>query len=263
MPAATKAAAKLASLAVAAAAAAGGFAWWQSRADESQQLIAEQARTIEYLRNVAGRLTLERRAAQIVVTGQRRDDDGRLVTDLLFFEVGPDGDALPPRPFAVVGERVHVGALVIKFQNDLVAEGDPLRGHSIALWDTIHGSAVAPEEGEPIDPPGAAPRVYRDPDPSQAGLDADRRAFEAGLWRDFWKLARDRDYAKAKGVRVAQGEQVFGVFEPGRVYELTLESDGGLSLYARDLDPVVRALLGAVGVGGGDGGGGKEDEGPE
>jgi hypothetical protein len=239
----TQAAAKLVTLAVACAAAVGGFAFWQYTTDEQGRLIEDQAREIEYLRNVASRLTLETRVARLIVVGRETDEAGRIVREVEFIEIDPDGEPMPGRRFRLVGDRVHVDAKVIKFADEYVAEGDELRGRSLYVWDRIYGSATEPENGLMLDPVDAAPSAYVGEDLSAIGLDEGRRDFEAELWADFMRLARDSDYAAEQGVRVAQGEGVNGDLEMGFIYELTIESDGGLSLYSRAMDPTIRALL--------------------
>lgn len=230
---------KLGGLAVAAALAGGGVAWWQYKAGAQQRLIEQQAREIEYLENVANRLTMERRIATVVVAGQERNDDGELVTDLLFFNQDADGNPLPAKEFTVVGERVHIDALVIRFDSDFVKEGDPLRGRSIYLWDRIYGSATAPEQGQEIDPRGEVPATYAG-DPSAAGLDAERREYERALWDRFWKLAQDNEYAREQGVAVAEGDGTYSIFSPENLYELTIQNNGGISLVPRRMDPITR-----------------------
>lgn len=246
MGAAAKIVSKLVGLTVAVAAAGGGFAWWQYRANESQRIIEAQAREIEYLNNVADRLDMERRLARIIVTGQKRNEQGQLVTDLLFFEVGRDGEELAPKAFTVVGDEIRVGGRIVKFDKDFVREGDPLRGKAILLWDRIYGSATAPENAPMIDPEGDAPRVYRG-DPAATGLDATRARFEAELWDNFWELARNPELAKARGVRAMHGVEGYAPFEPDYVYELTLENNGALTLYSKPMPALYRALLRAVG----------------
>ena len=248
MSAAGKIVSKLVGLTAAVAVAGGGFAWWQYRANESQRIIEAQAREIEYLNNVASRLTMEERKARVVVTGQKRNDAGQLETNLLFLEIGPDGNALPAKSFTALGDRVHFDAFVIKFEDQFVKEGDPLRGKSIAIWDKVYGMATEPENGQVIDERGLAPRVYEGDaeEIAATGLDAKRRAFEDRLWQDFWELASDADAAKNRGVRVAQGEGVNTKLEPDKVYELTLEADGGLNIYAREMPPEFRAMLEAI-----------------
>ena len=147
-----------------------------------------------------------------------------------------------------MGEQVHVDAKVVAFDNDFVREGDPLRGRAILLWDKIYGSAVAPEEGQPLDPVGQPPRLYDGAAEGAAARndDAARAEFEADLWADFWRLAGDADYAESKGVRVAQGQGLYGIFSPDKVYELSLGNDGRPSLYARDMDTLYRELLRAI-----------------
>ena len=54
-------------------------------------------------------------------------------------------------------------------------------------------------------------------------------AFERDLWSSFWQLTTDPELRERKGVRVANAESVWGPFEPGRLYTITLEAAGGLN----------------------------------
>ncbi len=57
---------------------------------------------------------------------------------------------------------------------------------------------------------------------------------------------KDTQYANSKGVRVAQGETVWGIFEPDKLYTITLESAGGLSLTNEPLKPIFREALSSI-----------------
>jgi hypothetical protein len=98
----------------------------------------------------------------------------------------------------------------------------------VALFTRIYGESQAPENGFPIDEPGAVPAIYHGADPRVS-------EFEQTMWKDFWKLATDASYRESMGVRVAQGEGVWGPFEPGRLYAIDLEADGGLNLTSEPL----------------------------
>lgn len=230
---------RLAGLAVATVVATGGLWLYVNSSDERDQIIEEQARQIETLENIATRLQTERRVADILVTDQQRDEEGRLHTTLLFVEYGRNGEPLAPKRFEVVGDRVHVETQLIKFERHFVREGDPLRGKSLVLFSSIYGSATPPEDGLPVDEPGRAPKIYRGTDPRQS-------EYEQELWQDFWKLMADTQYANSKGVRVAQGETVWGIFEPEKLYTLTLESAGGLNLTNEPLKPIYREAFSAI-----------------
>ncbi|MBV8780351.1 MAG: hypothetical protein JO353_03040 [Phycisphaerae bacterium] len=188
------------------------------------------------LNEVVSHLTGERRVADLVVTDQHLDADGVPVTTLLFVENGRNGTDLPGRSFSVRGKLVHVDAMVIKFDAEDVKANDPLRGRSIALFTRIYGDRQNPADAEPIDPPGEPPAIYRDADPTLAG-------FELKLWNDFWHLAADPAYAASKHVRVANGESVWGMFDPDRLYTLTLENNGGLNLSSAPIKGIYREML--------------------
>lgn len=227
---------RLIGLAVAVVLATGGLLFYMSSSDVRDQVIQDQAQQIESLENIALRLQTDARVADILVTDQQRDPEGQLRTTLLFVEYGRDGEALAPKRFEVVGDRVHVETQLIKFERHFVREGDPLRGKSLVLFTSIYGSATPPDQGQPVDEPGRIPRIYRGADPRDS-------RFEQSLWEDFWKLMADTQYANSKGVRVAQGETVWGIFQPEKLYTITLESAGGLSLTNRPLPPIYQEAL--------------------
>lgn len=201
----------------------------QNRIHELETQNGEQQRVI-------ARLEFARRVADFVVVGQSRQADGKLHTSLMMVEYDRDGRAMPPRSFDVVGNLVHVDALVIKFNGELVKQGDPLKGHALLLFEKIYGDAQAPADAARIDAPGQVPTVYRDADPRVS-------AFETGLWRQFWQLAGDEALRQQHGVEVAHGSGVFAPFQSGRRYTVTLGADGNVSLFNEPLPEIFRGLL--------------------
>ena len=176
---------------------------------------------------VVQRLRLEKRVADVEVLEQQTDNAGQVLrTTLKLSEIGRDGTALPAQVFDIPGRVPHFDALVIKFQDDYVERGDPLRGASLALFRRVYGESQAPEDGYWLGRPGDVPDVYRvSPTPS---------ALEVGLWNDFWQYATDPARAAVAGVRVAQGEAVYAPMSTGERWRLTLEVDGGLNLVRAD-----------------------------
>lgn len=201
------------------------------------ELQREQEKTAE-LRQIVQRLTSERRVADVMVTDQQTVG-GTLQTKILFVEYDHDGQALPAKRFTIDGNMVHLDAMVVKFDGKFVAENDPLRGHSIALFTRLYGDSQSPANAFHVDEPGQVPAVYRDPDPKVA-------LFEQELWKNFWRLADDADYRNQMGVRVAQGEGVWRPFEPNRLYTITLEFNGGLNIRSEPLKGIYREAMKSV-----------------
>ncbi|MDB5326866.1 MAG: hypothetical protein JWM57_2435, partial [Phycisphaerales bacterium] len=185
------------------------------------------------LEQVVTRLNSEARVADVIVTDQKTEND-RTKTQLLFVEYDRAGKPMEPREFWVAGKQVHVDAEVIEFEQDYVMKGDPLRGHAIALFTRLYGDQQSPDSGSSIDTPGDIPKFYRD-------SDSPASAFEAGLWKQFWTLEGDADAQQKSGVKVAVGKGVWGPFEPGKLYTITLGADGNLS---RRVEPI-RGVYGA------------------
>jgi hypothetical protein len=94
--------------------------------------------------------------------GRRRDD-----ADVC--GIRADGKQLPPRFFTIKGNVAHIDAMVIKFEQDFIKKGDPLRGHSLVLFHRLYGDYQAPVEGFMIDMPGKPPEVYRIPNQLAGG----------------------------------------------------------------------------------------------
>lgn len=204
-------------------------------ADLRRQVAIATAKN-EQLTKMVQRLEAETRRAEILVTDQSTDAAGRLKTTLLFVEYARDGSPLPAKRFVIDGKMAHLDALVVKFDGQYVTQNDPLRGHSIALFTRIYSDTQSPEKAHAIDDPGQVPAVYQGGEPRIT-------EFEQGMWRDFWRLVDDPLYREKMGVRVAQGEGVWGPFEPGRLYTITLEADGGLNLTNEPLKGIYMEAL--------------------
>jgi hypothetical protein len=193
-----------------------------------QRTTKDAARIVELekdnarLSSVVERLQLEQRIAEFVVTRQSRIQ-GKLHTRLLLVERDRSGQPLPPRSFELVGDQIHIDALVVKFPKQQVEAGDPLRGHALLLLEKIYGDAQPPATAPRIDAPGRIPAIYRDAAP-------DVTRFETDLWSHFWQLVDDESLRKANGVDVAHGAGVFRSLRDDRLYILTLEPTGNLTL---------------------------------
>jgi hypothetical protein len=206
---------------------------YQRHNSTEYQLAELQKQKVE-LEQIVQRFQAERRVAKIVVTDQKTVD-GVMKTTMLFVEYRRDGSALPPREFTITGNEAHFDAQIIKFKDEYVRSGDPLRGQSILLFTRVYGSQQAPADGFPVDEPGQIPEIYRGSDPRISD-------FEQDLWANFWKLYNDQSARDAKGIRGLHGEGLYGRFDPDHVYTITLRADGG-TLNEEPIDPIYREAI--------------------
>jgi hypothetical protein len=214
----------------------GGISYWMHRYTENERRIRQLEVEKRQLQAMVQRLTSQRRVAEMIVTG-RRVEEGVPKLQLLFVEYARDEQTpVSVRDLTLSGTEVHIDAKVIRFDRNFVFEGDPLRGVSVALFTRAYGDKQTPEKGVVLDPAGVAPEVYKGADPAAAD-------FEARLWKDFWRLLEDEPYAKAHGVRVAQGEGVWWPPQEGRLYTLCVGADGGIALKS---EPVKAIYLEAM-----------------
>ncbi|HEX9794580.1 MAG TPA: hypothetical protein VGC54_11410 [Planctomycetota bacterium] len=192
---------------------------------ELQGDVAERDERIEELQVALQLLKTDHRIARLQVLDQTEDPDrpGQMRSTLRFTELSHDGVPLgPSQEMTIEGRLAYVDALVIKFEDRLVQEGDYLRGTSVCIFRRIFGENQEPSEGVPLDTVGMRPRGYSAEEaPSE---------FHEQLWRNFWEYANDPVSAQAFGVRAMQGEAPFIELRPGRSYRIELRASDGLTI---------------------------------
>lgn len=195
---------------------------------QKSEEIARQQKEIERLDLALRLLKVEQRRAQIVVVSQTGSQaEGTLKTQLRFVEVDDQGEPIgEPRLFTIEGDLLYVDAWVVKFDDEFVEQGDPLRSSSICLFRRLFGEHQGPAAGFPLDNPLERPEAYGGP----RGVSE----LEASLWREFWDIANDPERAASLGVRTAHGEAPSMQLRPDKVYEITLRASGGLSIQPRN-----------------------------
>lgn len=200
--------------------------------------LEQQVRQERELRQqMAERLGRTRRLGRLQVLSQHRTDDpaarplsaasaaelpaSAIATTVEFVELDDRGRSIGTRRCTVPGRVVFLDAWTVRFpQQDVIAD-DPMRGRSLSLLRRIYSDQMAPANGFAIDTPGAVPDGY---------AVSDGARFEQALWKRFWHLASDPQAAAEQGVRVAQGEAVYKPVSPGQIFDVELESAGGLVL---------------------------------
>lgn len=179
------------------------------------------------LSEAVDRLTAETRVAHVQVLSQTPTDTHRNVaTRIEFVEIDANGNALPSKIFLVTDDVIFFDALVVKFEQSLVKNGDLLKGKSLILFRRIYGENQPAETGHLIDSEDDVPWAYRD----RSGVSE----FEEALWSDFWSYAKNPAKSREAGIRVAQGEAVYAPMNVGERWSLTVDASGGLNLIKID-----------------------------
>jgi len=206
----------------------GDVAARDTRIAELDEQVARLREEVQRLQAALRLLKVDHRLARLTVLeqGPAPDRPGGVQTRVEFQELGSDDTPLgPARRFTLDGKVAYVDALVIKFEDSYVEQGDALRGTSLCLFRRLFGEFQFPSEGFPLDSAGQRPLPY-------AADDADP-GFESRLWQRFWDYAHDPEAHAAAGVRALHGEAPFMELRPGRSYVLELRASGGLSLRAQ------------------------------
>jgi cell division protein FtsB len=197
----------------------------QQLAEEKQELAEQNARITEenVKLNLALRLMkVDHRVAEVEVLDQVQGDE-RPRTRFRFSELTSDGQpAGEPQVFTVDGDTIYIDAWVIKYADEHVEQGDPLRSTSVCLFRRIFGEHQQPSEGFALDKADARPAVY-----SQGSEMSD---LERDIWANFWEYANDPQKAKQGGLRAAHGEAPSIRLEPGKRYRVDLRASAGLTI---------------------------------
>lgn len=179
-------------------------------------LEKEKTQLVDY----ANRLSASRRVAQVTVIDQRADEAGRMLTSLMWQELGPGGTVGSPQSIEVQGTTVYFEAFVLKFAHQRIAQGDPDTSSSLALFRRVFGDRQAPETAPQFDR-SARPPIDISPQTQQ---------LHARLWGRFWEMVDNPKVADEFGVRIAQCEAVAAILKKGQIWEVALDAAGGLNL---------------------------------
>lgn len=171
------------------------------------------------LLNFVDRLQASRRVAQVDIVKQYQDPLGRTVTVLLWQEIGTDG--VLGRPFALeaVGTQIYFEGWIIKFDHERLRSDEPEKGASLVWFRRIFGDKQTPDSAIELDRTLGPPSLSSTPD------DEKRK-----LWERFWELTEHPVLARQMGVRVAQSEAPSVRVQPGQIWEVSLETAGGLNV---------------------------------
>lgn len=174
------------------------------------------------LKQAIGHLTDEDQIGYAKVISQRQEN-GRLLTTLRFVETARDDKTVRilQREYMVEGDVVHFDALIVTFGDKMVMDG---RARALYLWRRIYGETMAPQDGFPIEEPGAEPKRY-------AGLlqalpIRDQKLF----WTEIWDLANNLDKLKAHGIKAIYGNAVYRKLREGLIYVFKITPTGELSV---------------------------------
>ncbi len=193
--------------------------------------IAEKEEEIRRLDTAIRLLKVDRRVARVEVLSQTGSaGEGDLATEFSFVEIDGNGKPLEePRVFSVKGDLIYLDAWVVKFSDELVEVGDPLRAASVCLFRRVFGEAQQPKDGFVLDKDGAQPAAYRS--------GGDVSDFEREIWTRFWEYANNPETAREAGIRAAHGEAPSIRLQPGKSYKVQLRSSGGLTIVPEDRPP--------------------------
>lgn len=195
----------------------------QEQIDELEKDLQAKQREIDRLSTANRLLKVDHRLARIDVLSQEGSaEDGSLKTTFKLVEVDDQGKPIDrPRTFTIAGDVVYVDSWVVKFTDDFVELGDPLRGTALCLLRRVFGEKQQPAEGFAIDSEDSQPPPYRPSGPPSE--------LEQEIWSRFWFYANNSKEAEEKGIRAAHGVAPSMKLIPGKRYRLELRSTGGLT----------------------------------
>ena len=210
---------------------AGQLASSQEQVESLGEELKAKEKEIARLSMANRLLKVDHRIARLDILWQGPSSQtGELMTRVSFVETDEQGKPLEkPRVFDIQGEFVRVDALVIKFADQHVEIGDPLRSTSVCLFKQIYGNEDAPKKGFPLDSASSRPAPYE-----RGGKMSE---LEQEIWANFWDYANDAQKANKAGVRAAHGQSIFQQVRPNKRYKVFLRSTGDLTIVPEDRPP--------------------------
>jgi hypothetical protein len=179
-------------------------------------LFAENKELKQALTN----LTDEGKIGYAKVPSQEIDPNGNVVsTTLKFVETARDDElkTVLEKQYTVAGDIVHFDVLIVKFGNRIVMDG---KKRSLYLWRRVYGEQMSPQQGYPIEEPGAEPQRYKD---LLAQLPVKRREV---FWSSIWELANDPYLLRQYDIEAIYGNVTYAKLKKGLVYIFRITATG-------------------------------------
>jgi len=170
------------------------------------------------LREAITNLTDEDQIGYAKVISQR-NENGRLLTTIRFVETARDDKTrvILQKEYTIEGDVVHFDALVVKFDDKMVADG---KSRALYLWRRVYGEKMAPGEGFPIEEPGAEPKRYN------GLLQALPIPHQQLFWSSIWELANDPERLHEYGIKAIYGSAVYQPLKEGLIYVFKISPTG-------------------------------------
>ncbi len=188
--------------------------WFYYRSMTINQLLSENKELKQAITN----LTTEEQIGYAKVIEQEKRE-GKVFTTIRFVETSRDDKLkkILEKQYIIEGDIVHFDALVVKFGDKMVMDGQE---KALYIWRRVYGESMAPEDGFPIEQPGAEPQRYD-------GLFKILPSWEKGLfWSGIWDLANDPDKLKQHDIQAVYGNVVYSRLRPGLVYIFKISPAG-------------------------------------
>jgi len=146
-----------------------------------------------------------------------------VMTKIEFVDINDQGQEIgKPKTFDIKGDMIYVDYLNVKFEDKYIEKSDLDRATSIALFQRIFGEHQEPAKGFQLDTVGTRPTAY--------ARGTQMSDFEKKIWDDFWLIANDNKRAQELGIDAIQGKAVAIRAQPGKSYEIELQSTGDMSI---------------------------------
>ena len=207
-------------------AALGYGGWWYYQSEREKEILNE----------IIGRLTADRRVAEVYVEQISAGESGerdRLKLKILEYDV--DGKPMQPVYCTFsLNDVIHFEALVIRLSDELVKGGDGKSIHLFKRAFALEENGTQYESCQ-LAKPEEVPGGYRLPNADKRAGEVERR-----YWQAFWRYALDDKARDAAQVRNAQIEAPATKFQPEKIYHIRLESRGGLTIEAGPIPEVLK-----------------------
>jgi hypothetical protein len=188
------------------------------KATTIHELLTENRQLKQAITN----LTDEDQIGYAKVISQRRED-GRLLTTVRFVETARHDKTVRvlQKEYTIEGDVIHFDALIVTFGDQMVMDG---KSRALYLWRRIYGESMAPQDGHPIEEPGAEPKRY------QGLLDALPIEHRQLFWTEIWDLANDLDKLRRHDIKAIYGNAIYRKLREGLIYVFKIRPTGELSV---------------------------------